>query len=58
MGYILSDGILWEVETARRYIPPQIIFMLDDTIRANEAFGIPKDEVSDAQVWRALEKAH
>lgn len=47
-------------EIARCYIfpPPQMFFILNDTIRANEAFGIPKDEVSDAQVWRTLEKAH
>lgn len=36
---------------------PQMIYMLDDTIRANVAFGIAADEVSDAQVWRALEEA-
>ena len=36
---------------------PQMIFMLDDTIRANVAFGIPAKEVDDAQVWKALEEA-
>lgn len=36
---------------------PQMIFMLDDTIRANVAFGVPESEVSDEQVWRALREA-
>lgn len=36
---------------------PQMIFMLDDTIRANVAFGIPVKEVDDSQVWKALEEA-
>lgn len=35
----------------------QMIFMLDDTIRANVAFGISDKEVDDAQVWKALEEA-
>ena len=34
---------------------PQSIFMLDDTIRANVAFG--EDDVSDDEVWRALKDA-
>lgn len=36
---------------------PQMIFMLDDTIRANVAFGVPAKEVDDSQVWKALEEA-
>ena len=36
---------------------PQMIFMLDDTIRANIAFGIPPDDISDDEVWRALSDA-
>ena len=36
---------------------PQMIFMLDDTIRANVAFGLSAKEVDDAQVWKALEEA-
>ena len=34
---------------------PQEIFMLDDTIRANVAFGEP--DINDAEVWRALSEA-
>ena len=36
---------------------PQTIFMLDDTIRANVAFGIPEREIDDEQIWRALREA-
>lgn len=36
---------------------PQTIFMLDDTIRANVAFGIPNNRISEKKVWQALEKA-
>lgn len=36
---------------------PQMIYMLDDTIRSNVAFGIPVKEVSDEKVWKALEEA-
>lgn len=36
---------------------PQMIFMLDDTIRANVAFGIPEHEIDDEQVWRVLREA-
>ena len=36
---------------------PQTIFMLDDTIRANVAFGILPEDIDDDQVWKALEEA-
>ena len=36
---------------------PQMIYMLDDTIRANVAFGYCKDEIDDEKVWEALEEA-
>jgi len=38
------------------YIPQQI-YLLDETIRENVAFGIDKTEIDDAKVWRALELA-
>ena len=31
--------------------------MLDDTIRANVAFGISRSDVDENQVWKALEEA-
>lgn len=36
---------------------PQSVFLIDDTIRANVAFGLPDKLVSDERVWLALEKA-
>lgn len=36
---------------------PQSIFITDDSIRANVAFGVPDDEIDDKEVWRALEEA-
>lgn len=36
---------------------PQTIFMLDDSIRANVAFGISTKDVDEAQVWKALDEA-
>lgn len=60
-GQVLSDGI--DVRTAYRawlshigYIP-QMIFMLDGSIRDNVAFGLETDEQRDEKVWRALEEA-
>jgi len=37
---------------------PQTIFLTDDSIRRNVAFGMPDSEIDDAAVWRALEAAH
>lgn len=36
---------------------PQMIFMLDDTIRRNVSFGEKDEDISDETVWRALEDA-
>ena len=36
---------------------PQSIYLMDDTIRANVAFGIPKDEIDEKLVWEALREA-
>lgn len=36
---------------------PQVIYMMDDTIRNNIAFGVPADKISDDEVWKALEGA-
>ena len=35
----------------------QNVFLLDDTIRRNVAFGEPDDEIDDAKVWQSLEAA-
>jgi len=36
---------------------PQDVFLLDDTIRRNVAFGTKDDEIDDDRVWQALESA-
>lgn len=60
-GRILADGE--DVEKHYRgwlknvgYIP-QMIFMLDDTIRRNVAFGIPDEEISEERIWEVLREA-
>ena len=36
---------------------PQTIFLTDDSIRRNIAFGLASQEIDDAAVWRALDAA-
>lgn len=36
---------------------PQTIFLLDDSIRKNVAFGIDEEDIDDARVWSALKDA-
>lgn len=36
---------------------PQSVFLIDDTIRANVAFGIDSRDISDSEVWNALYQA-
>lgn len=36
---------------------PQLIFMLDDTILKNVAFGVPEDEIDMDRVWTVLKEA-
>ena len=36
---------------------PQVIYLMDDTIRNNIAFGMKPETIDDEQVWKALEKA-
>lgn len=60
-GTIKADGV--DVQTNYEgwlknigYIP-QTIFMIDDTIRKNVAFGYADDEIDDEKVWAALKEA-
>ena len=60
-GQIIIDGSNVEVSTqywnsAIGYIP-QSIFLMDDTVKANVAFGLRDKDIDEAQVWRALEEA-
>lgn len=60
-GVVLADGV--DTRTQYRkwlknvgYIP-QMIFMLDDTIRKNVAFGVPEDRIDEERLWEVLREA-
>ena len=60
-GKILVDGV--DVADHERewhntvgYIPQQI-YMLDDTIRNNVAFGVKAEDIDEEKVWHALSEA-
>lgn len=36
---------------------PQMVFLADDTIRNNIAFGLPEKQIDEEQIWKALEQA-
>lgn len=36
---------------------PQMIFMLDDTIRRNVAFGVSDENISEERIWEVLKEA-
>lgn len=36
---------------------PQSVYLIDDTIRNNIAFGVKEEEIRDDQIWNALEQA-
>ena len=36
---------------------PQTVFLIDDSVRANVAFGLPREMISDEKVWDALRQA-
>lgn len=36
---------------------PQVVFLADDTIRNNIAFGLPEDKIDEKLIWQALEQA-
>ncbi|MBY0471649.1 ABC transporter ATP-binding protein/permease [bacterium] len=60
-GKILVDGMniaecLEDWQSQIGYIP-QTIYLSDDTIRKNIAFGVRDQEVSEEQIWRALKDA-
>lgn len=60
-GEILMDGkdtaLMGKVWNRNIGYVPQNIYLVDDDIRGNIAFGIDKDKIDDKQVWRALEMA-
>lgn len=60
-GQVLTDGkdifLNYPAWLSQIGYIPQMIYMLDDTIRANVAFGIAENEIDDEKIWRALEEA-
>lgn len=61
MGKVMADdmNVFKNLSTWHRQIGyiPQSIYLSDDTIRNNVAFGITEDEISDEAVMEALRKA-
>ncbi len=60
-GHILLDGKdvydnLWSWSKLVGYVP-QSVFLTDDSIRNNVAFGINQGEIDDERVWEALREA-
>jgi len=60
-GRVLVDGV--DIQQGLRgwqsqigYIP-QSIYLCDDTLRGNIAFGIPEPDISEEQVWQAVQSA-
>lgn len=60
-GSITSDGrnifdnySAWLAHVG--YIP-QTIYMLDDTVRNNIAFGVKEEDIDDERIWKVLEQA-
>lgn len=58
-GQVLSDGVDvfsdYKQWTSHIGYIPQTIFMLDDSVRANVAFG--QEQIDDSKVWEALDEA-
>lgn len=60
-GGVYADGVSIK-ENYRSWLKnvgyiPQMIFMLDDTIRKNVAFGIAGEEIDEERLWEVLKEA-
>lgn len=60
-GTIRADG-MDVMENYRGWLKnvgyiPQMIFLLDDDIRKNVAFGVPEEEIDEERLWYALKEA-
>lgn len=60
-GNILVDGQpikqnLFQWSKLIGYVP-QSVYLTDDTIRNNVAFGIPAEDINDENIWNALKQA-
>lgn len=60
-GRVTADGvdIHRHAEAWQRNVGmvPQTVFLLDDTLRRNVAFGVPDDQIDEAKVWGAIRLA-
>ena len=60
-GQILMDGkditLLGKAWNQNIGYVPQTIYLVDEDIRSNIAFGIAKENIDDEKVWQALEMA-
>lgn len=60
-GEILMDGrdisLLGKAWNQSIGYVPQSIYLVDEDIRSNIAFGIDKEKIDDEKIWRALEMA-
>lgn len=60
-GNVLLDGVdVYEHPAAWSKVigyVPQAVYLTDDTIRNNVAFGIDEKEIDEERIWRALEEA-
>lgn len=60
-GTVLMDGIdVYAMpKTWARIVGyvPQSVFLIDDTVRNNIAFGLPEDMIKDELIWDALDRA-
>lgn len=61
IGSVYVDGVdIFTIKKAWSDIigyVPQTVFLIDDSIRANIAFGLAAEEWDDAKIWRALNEA-
>jgi ABC-type multidrug transport system fused ATPase/permease subunit len=60
-GQVIVDGqdIQTNLTSWHQYLGyiPQSIYLSDDTIRNNIAFGVPEEQIVEIEVWAALEAA-
>lgn len=62
-GTIKADGAnVFEENNYRKWLKnvgyiPQTIFMLDDTIRKNIAFGVPEEDIDEERLWQVAKDA-
>jgi len=60
-GTVCADGVDVR-QNYRKWLKnigyiPQMIFMLDDTIRNNVAFGVPREKIDEDRLWEVLREA-